>query len=58
MIIKVVFNGLFLFKLPSDCGFFQEKASTLKESVKPSTANVYHESLVRNYVRFLEPALK
>ena len=30
----------FLFKLPSDFGFFQEKASILKESVQTSTATV------------------
>ena len=38
MIIQVVCNGLFLFKLPSDFGSFQEKASILKESVKTSAA--------------------
>ena len=39
MIIQVVCNGLFLLNLPSDFGFFQERASFLKESVKSTTAN-------------------
>ena len=38
VIIQVVCNGLFLFKLPSDFGLFQEIASILKESVKTNTA--------------------
>ena len=38
VIVQVVYNGLFLFKLPSDFGFFLEKASIPKESVKTSTA--------------------
>ena len=40
MIIQAVCNGLVLFKLPSDFGYFQEKASILKELVKTSTANM------------------
>ena len=40
MTIQVVCNEMFLFKLPSDFGFFQEKASILKESVKTSTTFV------------------
>ena len=39
VIIQVVCNGMLLFKLPSDFGFFQEKASILKESVKTSRAD-------------------
>ena len=31
VIIHVVFNELFLFKLPSDFGFFQEKTLIFKE---------------------------
>ena len=38
VIIQVVCNGLCLFKLSSDFGFFQEKASILTELVKTSTA--------------------
>ena len=34
VIMQVVCDGLFLHKLPSDFGFFQEKASILRESVK------------------------
>ena len=41
VIMQVVCDGLFLHKLPSDFGFFQENASILKESVKTSTAIMY-----------------
>ena len=40
MIIQVVCNGLFLVKLPSHFGVFQENALILKESVKLSTAYI------------------
>ena len=45
VIIHVVFNELFLFKLPSDFGFFQEKTLIFKESVKTSTATVWFDTL-------------
>ena len=48
MIIQVVCSGLFLLKLSSDFGFFQEKASILKESVKTSTAIVDNSIAVKN----------
>ena len=48
VIIQVICNGLFLFKLPSDCGFFQEKASILMESVKTSTAIVVSVEKISN----------
>ena len=41
VIMQVVCDGLFLHKLPSDFGFFQEKASIFKESVKTSSAIMY-----------------
>ena len=44
MIIQVVCNGLFIFKLASDFVFFQEIASILKELVKTGTANVAHQN--------------
>ena len=52
MIIQVVCNGLFLFKLPSDFGFFQERASIVKVSVKTSTTNVVrlHISKCQNWM--------